>query len=158
VEASSKDAKRVPSTWTKSSGTKAKNRYVVPSLQKTIRKLKEARETRNTVIKTFKFRLFEEFSKDRAIWLRSVRVLSELDCLFSLAKSSTAIGTPSCRPEFVGGEKAFIDFEELRHPTVCLNPNITSFVDNDVKMGGEKAGIVLLTGKHLLNVLNWTAR
>ncbi|TEB23394.1 DNA mismatch repair protein msh6 [Coprinellus micaceus] len=149
VEASSKDAKRVPSTWTKSSGTKAKNRYVVPSLQKTIRKLKEARETRNTVIKTFKFRLFEEFSKDRAIWLRSVRVLSELDCLFSLAKSSTAIGTPSCRPEFVGGEKAFIDFEELRHPTVCLNPNITSFVDNDVKMGGEKAGIVLLTGPNM---------
>lgn len=81
------------------------------------------------------------------MWLRAVRVLSELDCLFSLAKSSNAIGSPSCRPEFVEGDSAFVEFTELRHPTVCLNPNITSFVDNDVKMGGQAAKIVLLTGQ-----------
>ncbi|KAF6764079.1 DNA mismatch repair protein msh6 [Ephemerocybe angulata] len=149
IETTAAKAKNVPSSWTKSSSTKAKVRFVVPALQKPVRKLKEARETRNGVIKTFKFRLFEEFSKDRAVWLRAIRVLSELDCLFSLAKSSTAIGTPSCRPEFVEGEKAFMEFEELRHPTVCLNPNITSFVDNNVSMGGESAGIVLLTGPNM---------
>lgn len=80
------------------------------------------------------------------MWLRAVRVLSELDCLFSLSKASSAIGSPACRPVFVEGESAVIDFGELRHPTVCLNPNITSFVDNDVSMGGDSAGIILLTG------------
>jgi len=122
---------------------------MVPALQKTIRKLKEARETKSMAIKTFKFRLFEEFSKDRATWLRAIRVLSELDCLVSLARSSSAIGSPSCRPEFVEGESAMIEFEELRHPTVCLNANVTNFVDNDVGMGGDKARVVLLTGPNM---------
>jgi len=84
--------------------------------------------------------------------LRSVRVFSELDCLFSLAKSSAAIGEPSCRPEFVavGGAGAgagnFVDFKELRHPTLCLSTNLRSFIPNDVKMGGDVGKVILLTG------------
>jgi len=57
-----------------------------------IRQLKEARETRNGVVKDFKYRLFAEFDADRAVWLRAVKAMAELDCLFSLAKSSIAIG------------------------------------------------------------------
>jgi DNA mismatch repair protein MSH6 len=96
----------------------AKNRYVIPSLQPTIRQLKEARENRTTAAKNFKFRVFDEFDQDRSIWLRTIRVFAELDCLFSLAKASTLIGAPSCRPEFVDNENtsAYVDFEELRHP------------------------------------------
>ena len=126
----------------------AVNRWVVPSLRDDIRKLKEARETRNGVIKDFKYRLFAEFDKDRDVWLRLVRAIAELDCLFSLAKSSSAIGEPACRPEFVdpGGENgAFLDFEELRHPALCLNAD--SFIPNDVKLGGTVGKVALLTGE-----------
>ncbi|EAU89431.2 DNA mismatch repair protein msh6 [Coprinopsis cinerea okayama7 len=142
VETSAKNADDVPDDW-------AKNRYSVPSLQPTIRKLKEARENLNTAVKNFKFRLYAEFDKDRSQWLRAIRVFAELDCLFSLAKASAAIGSPSCRPEFIEGDSAFIEFEDLRHPTICLNRHIESFVENDVKMGGEDPKIILLTGPNM---------
>lgn len=124
----------------------AKNRYVVGALQKRVRQLKEAQENRTAAIKAFKFRLFTEFDTDRGLWLRAVRVFAELDCLFSLAKSSAAIGEPSCRPEFVEGDEALIDFKELRHPTLCLSTNMESFIPNDVKLGGDAGKIALLTG------------
>ncbi|EKM76737.1 hypothetical protein AGABI1DRAFT_78171 [Agaricus bisporus var. burnettii JB137-S8] len=144
-------AKKAPSTWTKHSGTKAKNRYVVPSLQSKIRQLKEARENRTTAIKSFKSRLFAEFDQDRSVWLRSIRVFAELDCLFSLAKSSTVIGSPSCRPEFVENAhgSTFVDFEELRHPILCLNTNLKNFIANDVKLGGDVGKVALLTGPNM---------
>ena len=124
---------------------KAVARWLVPSLQPTIRSLKEARENRATAIKKFKFRLFEEFDADRAVWLRAIRVLAELDCLFSLAKSSTAIGEPACRPEFVEGDAALIEFEDLRHAALDLRNG--DFIPNDVTMGGDVGNVVLLTGQ-----------
>ncbi|KAI6043995.1 muts domain V-domain-containing protein [Pisolithus marmoratus] len=134
----------IPDEWVKNSATKAANRWVVPSLQPTIRRLKEARENRNTAVKEFKGRLYTEFDADRGVWLCAIRVLAELDCLFSLAKSSVAIGEPSCRPEFVEGEAAFVEFEELRHPTLsALRDN---FIPNDIKLGGAVGRIALLTG------------
>lgn len=109
-----------------------------------IRSLKEARENRNTAIKDFKGRLYAEFDTDRGVWLRAIRVLAELDCLLSLAKSSVAIGEPSCRPEIVDGDAAVIEFEELRHPT--LSALRESFIPNDIKLGGDVGRIALLTG------------
>lgn len=154
---------KLPGDWTKTGGTKvcllslplyfvadakaqAKNRFVVGSFQKRVRKLKEAQENRTAAIKAFKFRLYTEFDNDRALWLRAVRVFAELDCLFSLAKSSAAIGEPSCRPTFVDGDEAVIDFQDLRHPTLCLNTNEKPFIPNDVKLGGDAPKTVLLTG------------
>lgn len=78
------------------------------------------------------------------MWLRAVRVLAELDCLFSLAKASVAIGEPSCRPEFVEGDAAFIEFRDLRHPTLAELK--ASFIPNDIKLGGDVGRIALLTG------------
>ncbi|EGO03735.1 hypothetical protein SERLA73DRAFT_119383 [Serpula lacrymans var. lacrymans S7.3] len=135
--------KNIPDDWTKSGGTKAAARWLVPSLQSTIRKLKEARENRNTAIKEFKNRLYAEFDADRGVWLRAVRVLAELDCLFSLAKSSRALGEPLCRPEFVEGDAAWIDFKELRHP--ALSGLREDFIPNDVRLGGEMSRVALLT-------------
>ena len=122
----------------------AKSRWLVRSLQTQVRQLKEARENRSAAIKAFKFRLFDEFDTDRAVWLRVVRVFAELDCLFSLAKASAAIGEPACRPEFVEGEDACLDFKELRHPTLS---SLKSFIPNDVKLGGNVGKITLLTGR-----------
>lgn len=41
---------------------------------------------------------------------------------------------PKCRPVFVNSPKAFIDFRELRHPSMCLR---SEFISNDVKLGGS---------------------
>ena len=126
----------------------AKTRYVVPALQPEIRKLKEARENRKTAIATFKSRLYAEFDVDRPLWLKTIRVFAELDCLFSLAKSSAAIGEPSCRPEFVESDTSFMDFVELRHPTLSLQ-KVEEFIPNDIRLGGEVGKIALLTGPNM---------
>ncbi|KAJ7043296.1 muts domain V-domain-containing protein [Mycena alexandri] len=138
-----------PKDWTKFASLKNKTRWVVGSLQSTVRALKEARENRNAAIKAFKLRLFAEFDVDRSVWLRAIRVFAELDCLFSLAKSSLAIGEPSCRPVFVEGDAAWVNFKELRHPTLCLNANLKSFIPNDIKLGGENGNVALLTGPNM---------
>lgn len=112
--------------------------------------MKEARETRNTIVKAFKNRLFAEFDADRDVWLRAIRVLSELDCLFSLAKASSAMSEPRCRPEFVEGDAAFVEFEQLRHPALCVSSSLKGdFIPNDVRLGGEGAKIALLTGPNM---------
>ncbi|KAF9010212.1 muts domain V-domain-containing protein [Cyathus striatus] len=149
IEVPASSSSNMPGDWTISSRTKAKKRYTVGSLQKKVRQLKEARENRSAAIKAFKFRLYSEFDADRAIWLRVIRVFSELDCLVGLAKSSTAIGEPSCRPEFIEGDEAWLDFEELRHPTLCLSTNLRNFIPNDVKLGGDVGKIALLTGPNM---------
>jgi hypothetical protein len=52
------------------------------SLQKHwVRQLKEAQENRNTTIKAFKLRVFDEFDTDCTLWLHAIRVFAELDCL-----------------------------------------------------------------------------
>ncbi len=120
---------------------------MVPDLASTIRSLKEAREHRKTIIKDFRGRLYAEFDADRSVWLRSIRVLSELDCLFSLAKASNALGEPVCRPEFVEGDSAWVEFEELRHPALSISAGFKGdFIPNDIKLGGDTGKIALLTG------------
>ena len=120
---------------------------MVPDLSQDIRSLKEARERRRVAIKDFRARVYAEFDADRSVWLRAIRVLSELDCLFSLAKASNALGEPVCRPEFVEGDAAFVEFEELRHPALCVSAGFRGdFIPNDVKLGGDVGRIALLTG------------
>ncbi|KAN0131698.1 DNA mismatch repair protein Msh6 [Lactarius tabidus] len=140
--------KGIPNDWIRNSGTKAVSRWTVPALSSTIRQLKEARERRSASIKDFKFRLFAEFDKDRSVWLRAIRVMAELDCLFSLAKSSNAFGEPACRPQLVEGDMAWVEFEELRHPAMALRTK-SDFIPNDVKLGGTVGRISLLTGPNM---------
>lgn len=52
------------------------------------------------------------------MWMDTVKVIAELDCLLSLSKSSAALGEPSVRPEIVESDTALIEFDELRHPCV----------------------------------------
>ena len=122
---------------------------MVPELATTIRSLKETRENRKAIVKDFRTRVYAEFDADRSVWLRAIRVLSELDCLFSLAKASNALGEPVCRPEFVEGDAAWVDFEELRHPALCVSTGLKGdFIPNDVKLGGDVGRIALLTGTY----------
>ncbi|KAF8741677.1 DNA mismatch repair, partial [Rhizoctonia solani] len=139
----------VPKDWTKHGGTKAITRYTVPLLASTIRALKEARETRTGIVRDFKLRVFAEFDADRDVWLRAVKVTAEMDCLLSLAKASEALGSPSCRPEFVEDTgRAFVEFENLRHPALELNMK-KDFIANSVRLGGQHPNVALITGPNM---------
>ena len=48
-----------------------------------------------------------------------MKIVASLDCLISLARSSTSLGETSCRPIFVEGERSVLDFTGLRHPCMA---------------------------------------
>ena len=136
--------KGVPKSWDQMSATQKVKRYYSPELRSLVRKLQEAQETHGQIVKEVAGRFFARFDNDYTTWLAAVRIISQLDCLISLAKASAALGEPSCRPVFVDDERSVLEFEELRHP--CMLPNVTDFIPNDIMLGGETANINMLTG------------
>lgn len=136
--------KNIPKNWDQMSATKQVKRYYFPELRSFIRKLQEAQETHSQIVKEVAGRFHARFDEHYGTWLAAVRIISQLDCLISLAKASSSLGQPSCRPVFVEDERSVLEFEELRHP--CLLSSVEDFIPNDVKLGGNKPNIDLLTG------------
>jgi DNA mismatch repair protein MSH6 len=135
---------KVPSSWSQMSATQKCKRYYNPELRGLVRRLQEAQETHGQIVKEVAARFFARFDQDYPIWLAAVRIVAQLDCLISLAKASSSLGEPCCRPTFVEDSASVLEFEDLRHP--CMLPNVTDFIPNDVKLGGDSANINLLTG------------
>ncbi|KAL2038341.1 hypothetical protein N7G274_008990 [Stereocaulon virgatum] len=136
--------KGIPKSWDQMSATQKVKRYYSPELRTLIRQYQEAQETHKQIIKELSGRFFAKFDEDYETWLAAVKIIAHLDCLISLARSSYALGEPACRPIFVDDSRSLIEIEDLRHP--CILPNVTDFIPNDVKLGGDTANISLLTG------------
>ncbi|KAK8075867.1 DNA mismatch repair protein msh6 [Apiospora hydei] len=135
---------KVPKDWNQMSATNAVKRYYFKELTNLVRELQEAEETHSQLLKEVATRLFQKFDVDNDTWLQAIRIVSQLDCLVSLAKSSASLGEPSCRPTFVDEERSVVEFEELRHP--CMLNTVDDFIPNDINLGGDSAKINLLTG------------
>jgi DNA mismatch repair protein MSH6 len=134
----------IPKNWKVMSATKTCKRFYSPELEGLVRDLKEAQEIHGQVVKALAGRFFAKFDQKYAVWLAAIKVVAQLDCLISLAKASAALGSPSCRPEFVmDTERGVLEFETLRHP--CIETT-TNFIPNDIKLGGDEAALTLLTG------------
>lgn len=135
---------KVPSTWRQMSSTKDVKRWYFTELTDLVRELQEAEETHSQLVKDVSLRFCKKFDVDYERWLRAIQVVAQLDCLVSLAKASSSLGEPSCRPQFVDQDRSTVDFEELRHP--CMINTVGDFIPNDINLGGEQANISLLTG------------
>ncbi|TKA76760.1 hypothetical protein B0A55_03635, partial [Friedmanniomyces simplex] len=135
----------IPKTWKQMSATKAVKRWYSPELEKLVQNLKEAQEMHAVVVKALNGRFYARFDEGYTIWLGATKIVAQLDCLIALAKASSALGSPACRPEFVEDENArsVLDFKELRHP--CIETT-TNFIPNDIALGGNDPSMTLLTG------------
>ena len=144
---------RVPATWIIMSQTKAAKRYYTPRGRELVRELKEARETRLAALRAYQTHVYEQFREERATYARAVRLVAELDCLLSLAKSSMALGAPACRPELVRSDRAMLEVRALRHP--CMAPSTLqaggsgAFIPNDIALGGQAEEVMVLTGGNM---------
>jgi len=138
--------KGVPKSWPQMSATAKVKRYWPPEIKRLVRSLREAQETHSQIVKSVRGKFCARFDNDYSIWLQTIRIVAQLDCLISLSKASVALGEPRCRPTFVEGEneRSVIHFEELRHP--CMLPTIGEFIPNDIHLGGDSGKITLLTG------------
>ncbi|KAI1098555.1 DNA mismatch repair protein Msh6 [Jackrogersella minutella] len=135
---------KVPEDWRQMSATSSVKRYYFKELTDLVRQLQEAEETHSQLVREVALRLFQRFDVDYDTWLQAIRITSQLDCLFSLARASSSLGEPSCRPVFVDDERSVVEFEELRHP--CMLNTVDDFIPNDIVLGGNSAKIDLLTG------------
>lgn len=135
---------KVPSIWRQMSSTKDLKRWYFPELTSLVRELQESEETHSQLVKEVASRFFKKFDVDYDSWTRAIKTVAQLDCLVSLAKASTCLGQPCCRPQFVDEERSVVEFQELRHPTMANT--VDDFIPNDVKVGGDQAKINLLTG------------
>ncbi|KAL1907153.1 DNA mismatch repair protein msh6 [Sporothrix stenoceras] len=135
---------KVPKTWRQMSATNSVKRYYFVELDELVRELQEAEETRSQMVREVALRFCARFDADADTWLEATRIIAQLDCLISLAKASSTMGQPSCRPVFVDEERSLVEFEELRHP--CMTNAVDDFIPNDVRLGGDAAKINLLTG------------
>lgn len=135
---------KVPSNWEQMSATKAVKRYYSPQIRKLVRSLQEAQETHTKITKEVNARFFARFDVDYETWFAAIKIVSQLDCLISLAKTSSSLGSPSCRPVFEDGERTIVEFNELRHP--CMISTVSDFIPNDIRLGGAQPNIDLLTG------------
>jgi DNA mismatch repair protein MSH6 len=135
---------KVPSSWRQMSATRDVKRWYFPELSELVRELQEAEETHSQLVKEVVSRFYQKFDVDYETWLQAIKVVAQLDCLVSLARASTSLGQPCCRPQFVDEERSVVEFEELRHP--CMINTVTDFIPNDIKLGGNQAKINLLTG------------
>ncbi|KAF2486648.1 muts domain V-domain-containing protein [Neohortaea acidophila] len=135
----------IPSNWKQMSATKQCKRWYSPELERLVRDLKEAQETHSQVTKAMAGRFFARFDEEYKTWLAAVKIVAQLDCLISLAKASTSLGSPSCRPQFVveEGARSVLEFDTLRHP--CLETT-TNFIPNTIELGGSQPRMTLLTG------------
>ncbi|KAL9596859.1 MAG: hypothetical protein Q9219_005529 [cf. Caloplaca sp. 3 TL-2023] len=136
--------KGIPKSWDQMSATQKVKRYYSPELRSLVRQLQEAQETHGQIVKEVAGRFYVRFDEDYSTWLATVRIVAQLDCLISLAKASSTLGEPCCRPEFIDEDRSVVDFSDLRHP--CLLSNVTDFIPNDVHLGGATPNINLLTG------------
>ncbi|KAI8947853.1 DNA mismatch repair protein msh6 [Xylaria longipes] len=137
-------AVKVPKDWQQMSATASVKRYYFKELTALVRKLQEAEETHSQLLRDVSLRFSKRFDVDYEIWLQAIRIVSQLDCLVSLAKASSSLGEPSCRPVFVDEERSVVEFTELRHP--CMLNTVDDFIPNDIVLGGNSANINLLTG------------
>ncbi|KAI1810795.1 DNA mismatch repair protein msh6 [Poronia punctata] len=135
---------KVPKDWQQMSATTSVKRYYFKELTVLVRRLQEAEERHSQLLRDVSLRLFRRFDVDYETWLRAIRIVSQLDCLVSLARSSSSLGLPSCRPVFVDEERSVVQFTELRHP--CMLNTVDDFIPNDVILGGGSPKINLLTG------------
>ena len=136
--------KGVPKDWNQMSATKAVKRYYFPELKRLVRDLEEALESHGQLVRDLNRYFFAEFDEHYEIWKTAIELVARLDCLMSLAKASSSLGEPACRPIFVDEERSVLEFEELRHP--CMLSNNMDFIPNDVRLGGDIANINVLTG------------
>ena len=135
---------KVPKHWDQMSATNTVKRYYFPELKALVRKLQEAQETHSQIVKEVTSRFYKRFDEHYDIWLAAVKIVAQLDCLISLAKASTSLGQPSCRPVFVDEVHSVLDLVDLRHP--CLMDNVDDFIPNDIMLGGQTPNLTLLTG------------
>lgn len=146
IEVANIDAKHVPASWAKISGTKKVSRFHTPEVMRMIQERDQHKESLAAACDT----AFAEFLADIATHYQSFRdcitSLGTLDCLLSLAEIASQPGY--VKPQY--SEEAEITIEGGRHPMV-EQLLINSYVPNSTVLSSAENGThaLLITGPNM---------
>jgi DNA mismatch repair protein MSH6 len=140
--------KDVPSYFQFKSSTKKLNRYYTPEIQKIAKEIEIQQENRESVLKIVFKEFLIEFTSHSSDWIKAVKCLSILDCLFSLSKTS-GYGDKFCKAEFVTTSKPFLDLREMSNPCIKVD-GVSQIIPNDTVIGTNGiANSIILTGPNM---------
>ncbi|KAH9551678.1 hypothetical protein CY35_09G025900 [Sphagnum magellanicum] len=144
---------KVPADFEVRSSRKGFRRYWSPQIKELVQELATGHEHRELALRGILLRLVQKFCKNYPIWLSAVQAVAEVDVLVSIASAGTYGDGPTCTPTFKEAEQVapWFDAKGLRHPTLGDTfAGGTSFVPNDVKLGGTShSPFMLLTGPNM---------
>jgi DNA mismatch repair protein MSH6 len=97
------------------------------------------------------------FVSHHELWSSAIEAVAVLDCLMALAGAALAADGAMCRPVLLDhptgpdGQPSGSVFRatQLRHPGGIAGAACGSFVPNDIRLGGEAPGFILLTGPNM---------
>lgn len=120
-------------------------RFITQELKEMEDKILGAEETLNNL----EYNLFIDIRDTVELHIermkKSARILSELDCIISLA--SVALENNYCKPLI--NSSGYIDIKNGRHPVVEKMIQSGSFVGNDVQMNSKDSQLLLITGPNM---------
>ena len=143
-----------PKDFEFSSSRTGYQRFVTPMTKKLVEKLEKAEDSLKDSMAPFLTGIFRKFHSHKSIWLQCLSVLTELDCLSSLAIVSGQSDTPMCRPIFKEEEdsknpRQYIDIRQMVHPCVTMTGQ-KNFIPNDTKIDtGNLQTLLLVTGPNM---------
>lgn len=145
IEVPNKSIKKIPSDWITMGSTTKTKRFWSPEVKVLVQELMETKERHKMIADNLKSKIYSKFDEHYILWLTTIKAVSNIDCILSLAITSENMGDPCCRPEFIETNQGEVHFEELRHP--CFINSDKEFIPNDVNLGGDgSAKVGLLTG------------
>jgi len=146
IEVPIKLVKQVPRDWQQMGATSKFKRFWSPEVRQLVRTLQEAQEYHKVSSQVVQEKMYANFCSpfNYEVFMAATKTLSAIDCLLSLARTSQGMAV-HCRPEILPIDDDSIpvlEFDELRHPVATS----TTFIPNDVYLGGSQSCLSLLTG------------
>lgn len=120
-------------------------RYITPELKEMEDKILKAEDRLINLEYTTFVKIRDDIEKQVDRMQISARIISELDCLNSLAE--TALENNYCKPEITSGDS--ISIIDGRHPVVEKMLDTGSFVANDVNLDRKNNQLLLITGPNM---------
>ncbi|KAK9478843.1 muts domain V-domain-containing protein [Lipomyces japonicus] len=144
IEVRNTEARTVPKTWVKISGTKNVSRFHAPEVIKLLRERDACREglaiACDAEYRSFLKKVSEKYEQLREI----VQAVAILDCLLSLA--AVSMQPNYTRPKFV--DKPCLNVRQGRHPMV-EHLLLDSYVPNDINIDRDKMRAMVITGPNM---------
>ncbi|RKP18727.1 hypothetical protein ROZALSC1DRAFT_29612 [Rozella allomycis CSF55] len=139
---------KVPMDYIMLTKTKNVKRYHNPTLKNLVKDYQETLEKKSLFLDSYFTKIQLKFDENYSTFMKIANLVSQLDCLCSLAKSRDTFGLPFCRPTIQEEEFSFIDFEDLYHPILKINKDI---IPNTVKIRSDNvdASMIIVTGANM---------